>query len=125
MCSIWNRLLCAVLFLSSMASSVGAQTVFFDVSFDDHEVDGIVLRHEPVDTCDDPGIAGHIHPTVRLGLGRGDRLRAPAFWLRSNQLVLPAFGSFTGGCNIAASTGERLFAIGPDAVVEVAHAAVV
>jgi DNA ligase-associated metallophosphoesterase len=58
------------------------------------------LSHEP---CAPPepellNVAGHVHPVAVLGHG-GDRLRLPCFaWQRQQrQLLLPAFGSLTGG----------------------------
>jgi DNA ligase-associated metallophosphoesterase len=42
-------------------------------------------------------LAGHIHPTIRLrGPGR-DSMRFPCFLLQGRQVILPAFGEFTGG----------------------------
>jgi uncharacterized protein len=42
-------------------------------------------------------LAGHIHPTIRLrGPGR-DSMRFPCFALQGRQVILPAFGEFTGG----------------------------
>jgi DNA ligase-associated metallophosphoesterase len=42
-------------------------------------------------------LAGHIHPTIRLrGPGR-DSMRFPCFVLQGRQVILPAFGEFTGG----------------------------
>ncbi len=64
-------------------------------------------------------LSGHIHPVVRLaGPGR-DRLRLPCFCLRGRELVLPAFGEFTGGHpvdprhwrELVATTGTHLFPI--------------
>lgn len=64
-------------------------------------------------------LAGHLHPTARIrGAGR-DRLRVPCFVLQRGQLVLPAFGAFTGTAptpwppqaRLFASTGERVFAL--------------
>ncbi|HEX8435710.1 ligase-associated DNA damage response endonuclease PdeM [Archangium sp.] len=62
--------------------------------------------------------AGHLHPTVRLNSG-ADRLRLPCFHLGSAVGVLPAFSAFTGGMDIRPRSGERLFAIAGDTVVEV------
>ena len=79
---------------------------------------GLECRHAPRDD-DRAGplsLAGHLHPTTRLyGPGR-DSLRLPCFVLRPRQLVLPAFGEFTGGvaAEVDAETalcivaGERL-----------------
>ena len=83
------------------------------------EVEGIQLKHEPQQDNDQVEIAGHIHPSCRISAGRADPLRAPVFWLRGKRLVLPAFGSFTGGYNIKPRQGERLFAVGPESVMEI------
>jgi len=46
-------------------------------------------------------LAGHIHPAIRLhGPGR-DSLRFPCFLLQGRQVILPAFGEFTGGAHSA------------------------
>lgn len=63
-------------------------------------------------------LAGHLHPVCRLRDGRADALRVPVFWLRGTRLVLPAFGSFTGGYSVQPRTGDRVFAVGPGQVVE-------
>lgn len=80
----------------------------------------LTLRHEPDDAGGGapsesrPTLAGHLHPTVTLGSStRGDRLRARCFWYRRGELVLPAFGSFTGGHRVRARAGDRLFVIPP------------
>jgi DNA ligase-associated metallophosphoesterase len=64
-------------------------------------------RHQPLDESDalrEAGptvLAGHVHPTIRLhGPGR-DSLRCPCFVLQGRQIILPAFGEFTGGARLA------------------------
>ena len=42
-------------------------------------------------------IAGHLHPTISLRSPSGDRLSGRCFVATQGLLVLPAFGSFTGG----------------------------
>lgn len=78
------------------------------------------FAHEPESAPGRFVLAGHLHPTRRLVLA-GDRLRAPAFWFRSDSAVLPAFGGFTGGMNIQPADGDRVFVTGPGAVVEVSQ----
>lgn len=63
------------------------------------------LSHEP-STPADPAllnVAGHVHPVAVLGHG-SDRLRLPCFALQKpqRQLLLPAFGSLTGGYAVSA-----------------------
>ena len=83
------------------------------------DTDALKLRHEPVPSPKDPTICGHLHPVLRLGSGRADRLTTAVFWLSGKQLILPAFGNFTGGFAIRPNQGDRVFAVGPDAVLEV------
>ncbi|CAN5704777.1 ligase-associated DNA damage response endonuclease PdeM [soil metagenome] len=67
------------------------------------------LRHAPrIGTGDPPHIAGHLHPVFRLR-GPGDRLRIPCFVLGPDYLVLPAWGTFTGGHAWSEQPGERIY----------------
>jgi uncharacterized protein len=72
---------------------------------------GIECRHHPIDGDHGAGplaLAGHVHPVVRLnGPGR-DSLRTPCFIVGNRQIVLPAFGEFTGGSLVIPNEGERL-----------------
>ncbi len=79
-----------------------------------------VFAHETGDALDGSGYAltGHLHPVVRLGDRRGDRLRCPVFWFRDDHAVLPAFGTFTGGYAVRPAAADRVFAVGPDDVLE-------
>lgn len=80
---------------------------------------GIQMMHEPEWSPEVPAFAGHLHPVVRLPEGRGRRLQMPCFWWHRNVLVLPAFGTFTGGAAITPHRDDRVFAVGPDQVVEI------
>ena len=77
-----------------------------------------VLRHVPAEDADAPVLAGHLHPSVRLA-GGAERMAPPCFHGRGRLLVLPAFGSFTGTARVRAAPGDRIWAVGPDQVVEV------
>ncbi|SDM74503.1 putative phosphoesterase [Oryzisolibacter propanilivorax] len=57
-------------------------------------------------------LAGHVHPAVVLrGRGR-DALRLPAFCHEPHQVLLPAFGDFTGAHTLQRAPGRRLYAVG-------------
>lgn len=58
----------------------------------------VTLRHVPSAHDDKPEIAGHLHP-VAIVTRKGRRIRARAFLASQTRLVLPAFGSLTGGLN--------------------------
>ena len=62
-------------------------------------------------------LTGHIHPVVRLRSPTRDRARLPVFWFGERQAVLPAFGTFTGGADIAPLPGDRVFAIADSTIV--------
>lgn len=79
------------------------------------ERSGLLLVHAP-QPADVPQICGHLHPVVRLRSGPDD-LRLPCFVLESSRLVLPAFGSFTGGMPVERGGGRRIFAVADGTVV--------
>jgi metallophosphoesterase superfamily enzyme len=41
----------------------------------------------------------------------------PVFWKRPDVLVMPSFGSFTGGASIRPAETDALYAAGPERVV--------
>ncbi|MFT5799996.1 MAG: metallophosphoesterase superfamily enzyme, partial [Candidatus Azotimanducaceae bacterium] len=43
-------------------------------------------------------VSGHYHPKVQLSI-RNKRITRPAFLLDVDRLILPAFGTYTGGLN--------------------------
>jgi len=54
-------------------------------------------------------IAGHLHPTISLRSPSGDRLSGRCFVAAPGLLVLPAFGSFTGGHRVTPSHDMQLW----------------
>ena len=74
------------------------------------------LQHEPTPHPSHHVLAGHVHPVCVLrGRGR-QRLRLPCFSLEERSTLLPAFGAFTGGMQVGAQPGRRLYAVGDGAV---------
>src|SRR4051812_10126926 len=63
---------------------------------DEIEAGGIILRHEAV--RDDPRaeISGHFHPKLRLHL-KGRNVSRRCFVVARTKIIMPAFGSLTGG----------------------------
>ena len=76
------------------------------------QVDGLLLRHqvEPHETR--PELSGHFHPKLRV-TSRGRSVSRRCFIASPTRLILPAFGSLTGGLD--ADHPEILRAVGPDA----------
>ena len=63
-------------------------------------------------------IAGHLHPTISLRSPSGDRLSGRCFVATSGLLVLPAFGSFTGGHRVTPGHDMQLWLGEEEAVFE-------
>ena len=81
------------------------------------ELAGITLRHEAVRGDPRPEISGHFHPKLRLHVkGRQVSRRC---WVKSaTKLIMPAFGSLTGGLDahhpeIMGSVGGNAAALVP------------
>jgi len=63
---------------------------------DEAVVDGLVLRHEADPNETRPELSGHFHPKLRVKL-RGRGVSRRCFVATARKLILPAFGSLTGG----------------------------
>ncbi len=81
--------------------------------------------HEPGTPLPEPGrdepftIAGHLHPTISVRSPSGDRLTDRCFITEPGLLIMPAFGSFTGGHSMQPSERCRVWIARDDGVVEV------
>lgn len=85
---------------------------------DQSSLEGISFKHEP-DYSGKPTICGHIHPGFTLkGPGR-QKISLPCFYLHQSCLVLPAFGAFTGLAPVKLMSGDRVFIINSDQVIEI------
>ncbi len=79
---------------------------------DEAEVDGLVLRHQADPAEYRPELSGHFHPKLRIN-HRGRRVSRRCFVATERKLILPAFGSLTGGLD--ACHPEIVRAVGPAA----------
>lgn len=79
----------------------------------------VLACHHPQAVAGHTVLAGHWHPVVRLRGRALDQLRAPCFGWGQGQLVLPAFGAFTGAAPTALPAGWEPFAVTPQQVVRV------
>jgi len=75
-------------------------------------VDGLLLRHEADPAEQRPELSGHFHPKLRVSL-RGRLVSRRCFVATARKLILPAFGSLTGGLD--AGHPEIVRAVGSDA----------
>lgn len=88
--------------------------------FDEMLVDDIMLRHEAEPHDDQAEISGHFHPKLRQQL-RGRMVSRRCFVRGKSKLIMPAFGTLTGGLDVEdeaiamACGGQRLEALVPAA----------
>jgi DNA ligase-associated metallophosphoesterase len=76
------------------------------------EIEGLILRHEADPNDLRPELSGHFHPKLRIHR-RGRLVARRCFVASTTKLILPAFGSLTGG--LEAHHPEILRAVGPSA----------
>src|SRR4030095_14383166 len=80
------------------------------------EVAGIVLRHEAVSDDPRPEMSGHFHPKLRVNM-RGRHVSRRCLVASSTKLILPAFGSLTGGLDASHPEILKNVGLGASALV--------
>lgn len=82
------------------------------------EVDGLLLRHQadPAETRAE--LSGHFHPKLRIS-HRGRLVSRRCFVATARKLILPAFGSLTGGLDAHHPEIIRAVGAGAEALVPV------
>lgn len=82
-------------------------------------VDGFLLTHHPEVRESNFTLCGHIHPGILLhGFGR-QWLELKCFFRSQQQMILPAFGQFTGKYILKPSSSDTVYAITKDDVIQI------
>ena len=98
---------------SSYFEKIGVQT------YEHLQIDNFSFTHHPQEQPKLFNFCGHLHPGFRLrGNGR-QVLNLACFYQQENQLILPAFGNFTGHFYVTPEHNERVFVLAEDEVFEV------
>jgi DNA ligase-associated metallophosphoesterase len=80
-----------------------------------HAVGPFAFCHHPDLETDGYALAGHVHPAWMLAT-RFDALRLPCFVVGTERMILPSFGSFTGGHVVKREAGDAIFVTSGEAV---------
>ena len=64
------------------------------------QIGGLTLRHEADRHDATPEVSGHYHPKVAIH-HRGRRIARRCFAVSATKIILPAYGAFTGGLDVA------------------------
>ena len=82
-------------------------------------LDSFLLTHHPEERDGFFNFSGHIHPAIKLsGLGR-QSVRLPCFYKTEHQMIVPAFGEFTGTYTLEPCEDCEVYALLGDAVLPV------
>jgi uncharacterized protein len=73
------------------------------------QIGGLTLRHEPRTDFQPGEVAGHLHPCASVAKW-GRSVRRRCFVSDGLRLVLPSFGAYTGGLDVAEAAIASLFA---------------
>ena len=77
-----------------------------------------LFTHYPEQEIDQFNICGHVHPAVKLrGLGR-QYMKLNCFYISDNQLILPAFGTFTGSHILKPNKTDHVICLTSDGLFE-------
>lgn len=71
--------------------------------------DNFNFSHFPKEVYNSFVFCGHVHPGVKLKGGGLQRLSLPCFYHSKHQLILPAFGAFTGLHLLQAKLGDQVY----------------
>ncbi len=112
---------------SEMILVVGNHDIISPVKYEDLGIEvvseiqseGFLLTHHPEERKGFFNFCGHIHPAIRLsGMGR-QSVRLRCFFKSEAQLLLPAFGEFTGSYTMEPEKNCQIFALLGDTVLPV------
>jgi DNA ligase-associated metallophosphoesterase len=78
-----------------------------------------LLTHHPEERENYFNFCGHIHPAVKIRGSGKQSLRLPCFFKSLNQLILPAFGEFTGSFTLKPKKKDQVFAIAEGMIIKI------
>lgn len=78
-----------------------------------------LLTHHPTERENLFNFCGHIHPGIKLkGLGK-QFLSLSCFFRKTNQMIFPAFGEFTGNFYLIPEENDKVYALAKGEVIEI------
>ncbi len=82
-------------------------------------IDDFILTHHPEKREGLFNLCGHIHPAIMLqGFGR-QKIKLPCFFKSKNQMVFPAFGTFTGTHLMTPKKEDEVYVIADNEIIKV------
>ncbi|MES2543925.1 MAG: ligase-associated DNA damage response endonuclease PdeM [Bacteroidota bacterium] len=81
------------------------------------EIDGFRFTHHPEEKEGFFNFCGHIHPGVKLYEVGRQAMQLACFFQKPNQMILPAFGEFTGRHYLKPSEDDKVYVITENEVI--------
>ena len=78
-----------------------------------------LLTHHPAERENFFNFCGHIHPAVKIRGSGKQSLRLPCFFKSPKQLILPAFGQFTGSFTLKPTKKDQVYAIAEGMIIKI------
>ena len=76
----------------------------------DHLIEGdFYFSHYPMNNKEQFVFCGHLHPGVKLKGNGLQQMKVPCFFKTSNQMILPAYGGFTGLHLLSPKMGDQVY----------------
>ena len=85
--------------------------------FKELEMDGFLLTHHPTEREGLFNFSGHLHPGISLRGFGGHHIKLPCFFQKENQMILPAFGEFTGKHIMVPGANDLVYVVTKEEVV--------
>ncbi len=82
-------------------------------------LDGFLFTHHPIEMEGYFNFCGHLHPGIKLNSVGRQFLKLECFFHSPNQMILPAFGEFTGNYFMKPQKDDQVYAIADDRVIQV------
>lgn len=82
-------------------------------------IEEFILTHHPLENNTLFNFCGHIHPGIKLKSQGRQFLNISCFFNKPNQMILPAFGEFTGNFYLRPTKNDLVYAITPDKVIAI------
>jgi len=82
-------------------------------------IKNFLLTHHPNVRKNLFNITGHIHPGIQVNGSGRQHIAVPCFFKSSQQLILPAFGAFTGKHILKPKRGDKVYATVGDEIIPI------
>ena len=118
----WTKTLSQKIILVKGNHDIINELLFEEINIDvvpEYGIEDFILTHHPLENNELFNFCGHIHPGIKLKATGKQFLNISCFFRKPKQLILPAFGKFTGNFYLQPTKNDLVYGITSDKVFEV------